>query len=78
MPEKDTYDFNDLKSWGRITKNLSPPARLSVFGDPVAHSLSPQMHNPALEAAGIDSQYVRLHILPDQLGALKVMNRRRF
>ncbi len=25
------------------------------------------MHNPALKAAGIDCQYVRLHILPDEL-----------
>ena len=60
MPEQDTYTLADLR-YGR-TKDLSPPAKLAVFGDPVAHSLSPQLHNPALEAAGIDGQYIRLHI----------------
>jgi shikimate dehydrogenase len=37
-----------------------------VIGDPVAHSLSPEMHNPALRSRGIDAQYVRLHIRPDE------------
>lgn len=64
---KDVYDFSDLENWATATADLSPPARLSVFGDPVAHSLSPQMHNPGLQAAGVDSQYVRLHILPENL-----------
>jgi len=68
MPAQATYDFEDLTNWDQAAGDLTPPARLSVFGDPVAHSLSPQMHNPALEVAGIASQYVRLHILPDQLG----------
>ncbi|GAB4171273.1 MAG: shikimate dehydrogenase [Terrimicrobiaceae bacterium] len=40
---------------------LSPPAILGVFGDPVAHSLSPEFHNPALSAAAINGQYVRIH-----------------
>ncbi len=67
MEEKAVYTFDDLKNWGEAAKGLNPPARLSVFGDPVAHSLSPQMHNPALTAAGIESQYVRLHIQPEEL-----------
>lgn len=50
----------DLERWPQ----LHPPARLSVLGDPVDHSLSPQMHNPALQACGIDAQYVRLHVRP--------------
>ena len=48
---------------------LSPPARLAVFGDPVAHSRSPQMHNPALLARGLDAQYVRLHVRPEEFAA---------
>lgn len=64
---KDLYSFDDLCKWSKSTSQLKPPARLSVFGDPVAHSRSPQMHNPALLAAGIDAQYVRLHIQPEQL-----------
>ncbi|MCB1088550.1 MAG: hypothetical protein KDM63_16050, partial [Verrucomicrobiae bacterium] len=71
---KPVYDFSDLKDWAAATSGLTPPARLSVFGDPVAHSLSPQMHNPGLAAAGINAQYVRLHILPHELGdALKTL-----
>jgi len=64
---RDLYTFDDLKNWSGATGDLDRPARLSVFGDPVKHSRSPQMHNPALEAAGIDCEYVRLHIQPDEL-----------
>jgi len=39
---------------------LVPRAVLGVFGNPVAHSLSPIFQNAALQAAGIDGQYVRL------------------
>ena len=53
---------------------LAPPARLSVFGDPVAHSLSPQMHDPALAACGLDACYVRLQVAsPDFLKALRTI-----
>ncbi len=41
---------------------LTPPARLAVIGDPIAHSRSPQMQNPALVEAGIDACYVRVHV----------------
>lgn len=67
MAEPEVYTFSDLKNWSSATAGLDKPARLSVFGDPVAHSLSPQMHQPALDAAGIDASYVRLHIRPDEL-----------
>ena len=66
MP-KDTYTLADLRDWPAVTAAESPPIRLSVFGDPVAHSRSPQMHNPALKAAGIPAAYARLHILPEEL-----------
>jgi shikimate dehydrogenase len=56
----DFLTFDELMNWdaGRFT----PPARLAVIGDPIAHSRSPQMHNPALRACGIDAQYIRVQV----------------
>ena len=61
---KDVYTLADLQNW----KNVDPPIRLGVVGDPVEHSLSPQMQNAALKQAKIDMQYARFHILPNELG----------
>src|SRR5437879_10693337 len=33
---------------------------LAVLGDPVAHSLSPSMHNAAIRVLGLDAVYVAL------------------
>jgi shikimate dehydrogenase len=53
-------------------KNLEPPARLAIFGDPVAHSASPPMHNAALQARGLDLQYIRIRVTAEGLpGALE-------
>jgi shikimate dehydrogenase len=41
----------------------------AILGDPVAHSLSPQMHNAALGALGIDGIYVPFHVAPEHLTA---------
>ena len=35
---------------------------LAVLGDPVAHSLSPAMHNAAIRALGLDAVYVGLRV----------------
>ena len=40
---------------------------VGIFGDPVAHSLSPPMQNAAFQAAGIDAVYVPFHVTPAQL-----------
>src|SRR5437660_5929363 len=63
-PAKDIYTFADLQAW----QDVDPPIRLGVFGDPVEHSLSPQMQNAALKHCKIDMQYARFHILPNELG----------
>ena len=40
-----------------------------IFGDPVAHSASPAMHNAAYAALGMDRAYVPFHVVPEQLPA---------
>lgn len=50
---------------------------VGIFGDPVAHSLSPLMQNAALQAAGIDAVYVPFHVtaaqLRDAIGAIRTL-----
>lgn len=58
----DVYSADDLIGGGGVFVDMNPPARLSVFGDPVAHSKSPVFHNAALRAAGINVGYVRIHV----------------
>lgn len=60
---KNVYTLADLQNW----KDIDPPIRLGVFGDPVEHSLSPQMQNAALGHEKIEMQYARFRILPDEL-----------
>jgi shikimate dehydrogenase len=70
----DRYTLADLERWSEITRNIDPPIRLGVFGDPVAHSLSPQMQNAALRAFEINTQYARFHIRANELrSALRFM-----
>ncbi len=71
---KETYDLSDLRNWREATAGEPLPVRLSVFGDPVAHSKSPPMHNAALEKCGIAARYARLHIRPEELSeALRLL-----
>ena len=64
---KDVYSFSDLQNWKEAGAHINPPIRLGVFGDPIAHSLSPQIQNAALQACKLDLQYARFHILPNEL-----------
>jgi shikimate dehydrogenase len=73
--EKEVYTLADLQDW----RDVDPPIRLGVLGDPVEHSLSPQMQNAALKHCRIDMQYVRFHVLPNELGeALKLIRELKF
>ena len=66
-PNTERYTLADLENWAKATDQVDPPIRLGVFGDPVAHSLSPQIQNAALRSGGIDAQYARFHIRANEL-----------
>jgi shikimate dehydrogenase len=65
----DRYTLADLARWSEIIRASDPPIRLGIFGNPVAHSLSPQMQNAALREFDIKMQYSRFHIRPNELAA---------
>lgn len=46
---------------------MSDPIRLGIFGWPAAHSKSPQMHEAAAQALGIELRYARFEVAPDDL-----------
>lgn len=63
----DVFTFDDLCSRDRLDAGHTTPARLAVIGQPVAHSASPRLHQPALDAAGIHSRYIRVEVSPGQV-----------
>ena len=65
---KPVFTLDELRHWDEVAPTLDPPARLAVIGDPISHSRSPQLHNPALAARGIHAQYIRVHVAPGQVG----------
>lgn len=47
-------------------RDVGPPTRVfGIIGWPVAHSLSPRLHNAAMAAAGIDGVYVPFPVGPE-------------
>ena len=76
METTDRYTLADLEKWAEIARGVDPPVRLGVFGDPVAHSLSPQMQNAALGACDIHMQYARFHIRGNELRSALLFLRR--
>lgn len=77
------YTFADLERWEELRPGLPPS--LAVLGHPVAHSVSPQMHNAALaelvkrEPALADWKYFKFDIEPGQLEeALKLLLKMNF
>src|SRR5436305_3082307 len=70
MKEQHTterYTLADLENWSKATQDVDPPIRLGVLGDPVAHSLSPEMQNAALKHCKTDMQYARFHVRASEL-----------
>jgi len=72
----ERYTQADLEKWAEIARNIDPPIRLGVFGDPVAHSLSPQMQNAAVRACEIEMQYARFHIRANELRSALLLLRK--
>src|SRR5438093_3719897 len=72
----DRYALADLENWSAVAKDVDPPVRLGVFGDPVAHSLSPQMQNAALGACDIHMQCAHFHIRANELRSALLFLRR--
>jgi len=64
---QQVYTLQDLVSREVLDAGADQPARLAVIGWPVAFSSSPQMHQPALAANGIDARYIRLEVAPGQV-----------
>ena len=52
--------------------------KYAVIGDPVAHSLSPQLHNPAFKALGINAEYIMVHVRENELAAFAERARNEF
>ena len=66
---KPVYSLDDLISRDLLDAGADRPARLAVLGWPIAHSASPRMHQPALDANGVDARYIRLEVEPGQIPA---------
>ena len=64
---KDVYTLDDLVSRSRLDEGADYPARLAVVGSPVAHSLSPQLHQAALDRAESGVRYIRLEVPPGKV-----------
>ena len=60
-----------LGDWERIFKtayNRSMKKIYGIIGDPVAHSLSPVMHNAAFKKLGMDAIYLAFRVSPEEVG----------
>jgi len=54
----------------KVDTNYKMTARkqkYAVIGDPVKHSLSPQMHNAAFQAIGLDAEYIPIHVKEEDI-----------
>lgn len=56
------FDVRELKELYRLDRAGTHTPLYAVLGDPVAHSLSPRLHNSAYAALGLDALYGRIHV----------------
>lgn len=64
---KPFHILDDLATRATLDAGFSKPAKLAVLGFPIAHSASPRMHQPALDALGKELRYVRLEVEPGRI-----------
>ena len=62
-----TFTLADLEARAGGRGPIPPEVRLAVLGSPVEHSLSPVMHNAALEALGSPVCYAKIECPPEHL-----------
>jgi shikimate dehydrogenase len=60
------YALEHLRKWA-VSPEMDPPIGLGIFGDPIEHSLSPQIQNAALRSCEIAVQYAAFRIQPNDL-----------
>ncbi len=79
MRPEDTLTLDDIATWAE------PGIHLAVLGHPVKHSLSPHMHNAALQTMAVDDarlaswRYWKCDVPPERLGeALALLHQRGF
>ena len=65
MPE--VFTLEDLVSRDTLDAGESKPAKLAVIGSPIAHSASPRLQQPALDANEIDARYIRVLVEPGRV-----------
>ncbi len=58
------YTIDQISTLNHDHKKL---ARFAVIGNPVEHSLSPQLHQPALDDLGEDARYLRVEVKAGQV-----------
>lgn len=71
-----TFTIEHLRARAEGRGSIPSEVRLAVLGSPVAHSLSPAMHNAALESLGSDLRYARIECAPEQLPSAVDLARR--
>lgn len=65
--QQTTFTLDDLSARSEGRGPIPSNVQLGVLGSPVAHSLSPILHNAALTALGEDIRYAKIECPPDQL-----------
>ncbi len=60
-------NYFTLDQLSEINSSHDHPAKFAVIGNPVAHSLSPQLHQPALNELKLDCRYIRVEVPEGQV-----------